>query len=141
MPPFASRSASLALLTRSGGRKLPVPAMREYRGIGVVMPREVLTLCNLCRAAAAGDVEARAKALELEAAFHVLSSYDEGPDLVLYFKYMLLLQGETEYALHFIETDTLSASQRGYVEAQFALFNTWFAGWSKQGGAVARCLA
>ena len=116
-------------------------AVGAITGIGVVMPREVLTLCNLCRAAAAGDVEARTKALELEAAFHVLSSYDEGPDLVLYFKHMLLLQGETEYALHFIETDTLSASQRGYVEAQFALFNTWFAGWSKQGGAVARCLA
>jgi 1-pyrroline-4-hydroxy-2-carboxylate deaminase len=116
-------------------------AVGAITGIGVVMPREVLTLCNLCRAAATGDVEARAKALELEAAFNVLSSYDEGPDLVLYFKYMLLLQGETEYTLHFIETDALSASQRGYVEAQFALFNTWFADWSKQGGAVARCLA
>lgn len=116
-------------------------AVGAITGIGVVMPREVLTLCNLCRSAAAGDVEARQKALELEAAFHVLSSYDEGPDLVLYFKYMLLLQGEKEYALHFIETDELSGSQRGYVEAQFALFNTWFAKWSTQGGAVARCLA
>ncbi len=116
-------------------------AVGAITGIGVVMPREVLTLCNLCRSAATGDVEARQRALELEAAFHVLSSYDEGPDLVLYFKYMLLLQGETEYALHFIETDALSPSQRGYVEAQFALFNTWFATWSKQGGAVARCLA
>ena len=116
-------------------------AVGAITGIGVVMPREVLTLCNLCRSAAAGDVEARVKAMELEAAFHVLSSYDEGPDLVLYFKYMLLLQGEQEYALHFIETDALSASQQGYVKAQFALFNTWFAEWSKQGGAVARCLA
>ena len=115
-------------------------AVGAITGIGVVMPREVLTLCNLCRSAAAGDVEARQKALELEAAFHVLSSYDEGPDLVLYFKYMLLLQGEREYALNFIETDELSASQRGYVEAQYALFNSWFADWSKQGGAVARCL-
>ena len=116
-------------------------AVGAITGIGVVMPREVLTLCNLCRSAATGDVEARQKALELEAAFHVLSSYDEGPDLVLYFKYMLLLQGEKEYALNFIETDELSTSQRGYVEAQYALFNTWFAEWSKQGGAVARCLA
>ncbi len=115
-------------------------AVGAITGIGVVMPREVLTLYNLCLAAAAGDVEARAKALELEAAFHVLSSFDEGPDLVLYFKYMLLLQGEREYALHFIETDELSASQRGYVDAQYALFNTWFAEWSKQGGVVARCL-
>jgi 4-hydroxy-tetrahydrodipicolinate synthase len=110
-------------------------------GIGVVMPREVLTLYNLCRSAASGDVEARQKALELEAAFYVLSSYDEGPDLVLYFKYMLLLKGEKDYALNFIETDELSASQRGYVKAQYALFNKWFTEWSKQGGAVARCLA
>ena len=116
-------------------------AVGAITGIGVVMPREVLTLCNLCRSAATGDVEARQKALELEAAFHVLSSYDEGPDLVLYFKYMLLLQGEREYALNFIETDELSASQRGYVEAQYALFNAWFAEWCTQGGAVARCLA
>jgi 1-pyrroline-4-hydroxy-2-carboxylate deaminase len=109
-------------------------------GIGVVLPHEVLTLCNLARAAASGDVEARQKAHELEAAFHVLSSFDEGPDLVLYYKYMLLLQGEEQYALHFIETDALSDSQRGYAAAQLALFKTWYGAWSKQGGAVARCL-
>lgn len=110
-------------------------------GIGCVLPRPVLTLCNLSREAAAGDVEARLKALELEAAFAVLSSFDEGPDLVLYFKYLLALQGEAEYALHFVETDALSASQRGYAEAQFRLFTAWYDVWSKQGGAVARCLA
>ena len=110
-------------------------------GIGCVLPRPVLTLCNLARAAAGGDVEARAKALELEAAFAVLSSFDEGPDLVLYFKYLLELQGEAEYALHFNETDALSPSQRGYAAAQFKLFTTWYADWSQQGGAVARYLA
>ena len=109
-------------------------------GLGVVMPHEVLTLCNLSRAAAAGDVEARRKALELETAFNVLSSFDEGPDLVLYFKYMLHLEGEREYGLNFIESDELSASQRGYVEAQVMLFKTWYAEWSRQDGAVARCL-
>ncbi len=114
-------------------------AVGAITGIGVVLPHEVLTLCNLSRAAAAGDVEARQKALELEAAFQVLSSFDEGPDLVLYFKHMLFLQGEMEYALNFIETDELSASQRGYAEAQFKLFKTWYAEWSRQGGAVARC--
>ena len=31
MPSAASRAASSALLTRPGGRKLPVPAMREWR--------------------------------------------------------------------------------------------------------------
>ena len=107
-------------------------------GIGCVLPREVITLCNLSRAAAAGDVEARARAQELDAALTVLSSFDEGCDLVLYFKHMLVLQGEAEYALHFNATDALSASQRGYVEAQFTLFNGWYASWIKQPGAVAK---
>jgi 1-pyrroline-4-hydroxy-2-carboxylate deaminase len=107
-------------------------------GIGCVLPKEILTLCNLSRAAAAGDVEARARAEELDAALTVLSSFDEGCDLVLYFKHMLVLKGETEYALHFNETDALTPSQRGYVEAQFKLFKAWYAGWSKQAGAVAK---
>ncbi len=107
-------------------------------GIGCVLPREVITLCNLSRAAAAGDMEARARALELEAALSVLSSFDEGADLVLYFKHLLCLLGETDYALHFNETDALTDSQRGYATAQFALFNTWYATWNKQPGAVAK---
>ena len=52
-------------------------------------------------------------------------------------KYMLLLKGEVEYALHFNATDALTASQRGYAEAQFALFNAWYAVWSTLPGAVA----
>jgi len=110
-------------------------------GIGCVLPREVITLSNLCQAAAAGDAEARMRALELEAALAVLSSFDEGPDLVLYFKYMLTLKGEMAYALHFNETDELTASQRGYVQSQFALFNAWYADWSRLPGAVARLKA
>lgn len=107
-------------------------------GIGCVLPKEIITLCNLSRAAAAGDVDARARAHELDDALAVLSSFDEGCDLVLYFKHMLVLKGETEYSLHFNETDTLSASQRGYVETQFKLFNDWYATWSKQPGTVAK---
>lgn len=107
-------------------------------GIGCVLPKEIITLCNLSRAAASGDAEARARAHELDSALAVLSSFDEGCDLVLYFKYMLVLKGESEYALHFNETDVLSASQRGYVETQFKLFNDWYASWSKQSGAVAK---
>lgn len=105
-------------------------------GIGNVLPKEVLHLCKLSQAAAAGDFDARARALELESALGVLSSFDEGPDLVLFFKYMMVIKGESEYTLHFNETDELTESQRGYVEAQFKLFNTWYAGWSKQAGAV-----
>ena len=107
-------------------------------GIGCVLPREVLTLCNLSRAAAAGDGEARLRAQELETAMNVLSSFDEGADLVLYFKHLLLLKGEAEYTLHFNETDALTPSQRGYAEAQFTLFNAWYAGWSQLPGAVAK---
>ena len=107
-------------------------------GIGNVLPHQVLTLCNLCQAAAAGDMDARVRALELEAALNVLSSFDEGGDLVLYFKYLLLLQGETNYALHFNATDELSPSQRGFAAAQLALFNTWYASWSLLPGAVAK---
>jgi dihydrodipicolinate synthase/N-acetylneuraminate lyase len=105
-------------------------------GIGNVLPREVLHLVALCQAAADGDATARAHALELERALAVLSSFDEGPDLVLFYKHMLVMTGNPEFTLHFNESDSLSESQRGYVEKQFRLFQTWYAGWSKQFGAV-----
>jgi len=110
-------------------------------GIGNVLPKVVLHLVALSQAAAAGDVGARKAALELEAALGVLSSFDEGADLVLYYKYMMVLEGHAEYALHFNETDALSESQRGYVEAQYTLFRTWYAAWIQQGGAVAKYAA
>ncbi|MFD1327783.1 dihydrodipicolinate synthase family protein [Mycoplana ramosa] len=111
-------------------------AVGAITGIGCVLPKEVLHMCNLARAAAAGDAEARQRALEMEQALAVLSSFDEGPDLVLYYKHMMVLKGDKEYTLHFNETDALSESQRGYVEAQLKLFDTWYAEWSKLPGAV-----
>ncbi|HWL56297.1 MAG TPA: dihydrodipicolinate synthase family protein [Paracoccus sp. (in: a-proteobacteria)] len=105
-------------------------------GIGCVLPKEVLHLVALSQAAAKGDVEARQRALELEAALAVLSTFDEGPDLVLFFKHMMVLKGNPEYLLHFNETDALTDSQRGFAEAQLALFDTWYASWSKLPGAV-----
>jgi 4-hydroxy-tetrahydrodipicolinate synthase len=111
-------------------------AVGAITGIGNVLPREVLHLTNLCVAAARGEAEARQRALELERAMGVLSSFDVGPDLVLYFKYMLVLRGETEYTLHFNETDELTPSQRGYVTRQLELFDAWYADWSQLPGAV-----
>jgi 4-hydroxy-tetrahydrodipicolinate synthase len=108
-------------------------------GIGNVLPKEVIHLSNLSQAAAGGDVDARQRALELEQALSVLSSFDEGPDLVLFFKHMMVLQGDKEYTLHFNETDVLTESQRGYAEAQFNLFNAWYGEWSKLPGAVQSC--
>lgn len=99
-------------------------------GIGNALPKEVLHLVALCEKAAEGDVKARAQALELESALGVLSSFDEGPDLVLFYKYLLVLNGESEYELHFNETDALDDAQRNYVEAQYKLFRTWYADWS-----------
>lgn len=110
-------------------------------GIGNVLPKEVLHLVALCQAAAKGDFEARKRALELEAALAVLSSFDEGADLVLFYKHMLVLTGEAQYTLHFNPSDSLSDSQRGYVEQQFALFRTWYAGWSAQIAGSAKAAA
>lgn len=103
-------------------------------GIGNVLPAEVLKLCALSQAAANGDATARRQALELEAALRILSTFDEGPDLVLYYKYLMVLKGNPEYTLHFNETDELSASQRAYAESQLKLFDTWYADWSQQNG-------
>lgn len=100
-------------------------------GIGNVLPKEVLHLVSLCEKAAKGDAKARVRALELEQALGVLSSFDEGPDLVLYYKYLMVLTGNPEYTLHFNETDALSDSQRGFVEAQYKLFRSWYDDWSK----------
>ena len=63
----------------------------------------------------------------------VREALDEGADLVLYYKYLMLLEGNPEYALHFNASDALSASQQHYAKQQLALFKTWFAGWSQQG--------
>lgn len=95
-------------------------------GIGNALPKEVLHLIALCEKAASGDVAARAEARELEEALMVLSSYDEGPDLVLHYKHLMVLNGEREYELHFNETDRLSASQQKQLEKQYALFKTWY---------------
>jgi 4-hydroxy-tetrahydrodipicolinate synthase len=98
-------------------------------GIGNAMPKQVLRLILLCEQAAAGDGEARRLAAELDQALAVLSSFDEGPDLVLFYKHLLVLNGEPEYKLHFNPDDELSASQTAFVEAQYDLFKTWWANW------------
>ena len=99
-------------------------------GIGNALPREVLHLVALAKRAAKGDAKARRLAGELEAALAVLSSFDEGCDLVLYYKHLMVLNGDQEYTLHFNESDALSDAQRRYAEQQYALFRSWYADWS-----------
>jgi len=105
-------------------------AVGAITGIGNCLPREVLHLVSLCKLAATGDVEARRLARELEDALALLSRFDEGPDLVLYYKYLLVLLGEPEYQWHFNASDQLSASQKHFAEAQLKLFQRWWSQWS-----------
>lgn len=99
-------------------------------GIGNVLPRETLHLVSLCEAAQKGHAEARRKALELEAALKVLSTFDEGPDLVLFYKYLMVLEGNPEYRLQINPTDRLSPSQETFARDQLALFKAWYADWA-----------
>ncbi|MGI9370785.1 MAG: dihydrodipicolinate synthase family protein [Ruegeria sp.] len=115
-------------------------ATGSITGIGTALPKEALLLAALSQKAATGHTEARQRAQELTEAIHVLSSFDEGPDLVLYYKHLLVLNGEEEYLLHFNETDELTDAQRNYCEQQYDLFRAWFANWSKQGGVIAECM-
>ncbi|MCE7029804.1 dihydrodipicolinate synthase family protein [Jiella avicenniae] len=99
-------------------------------GIGNALPQAVLQLVSLCEKAAAGDALARRQAQELDEALMVLSRFDEGADLVLYYKHLMVLNGDEEYRLHFNETDELSPAQKAFAEAQYALFKAWYADWS-----------
>jgi 1-pyrroline-4-hydroxy-2-carboxylate deaminase len=99
-------------------------------GIGNVLPKEVLHLARLCEKAAAGDPLARRQARELEDALLVLSTFDEGGDLVLFYKYLMVLEGNPEYELHFNSSDALSASQKTFAHDQLKLFKTWYRHWS-----------
>ncbi|WP_194790183.1 dihydrodipicolinate synthase family protein [Pseudomonas sp. UFMG81] len=101
-------------------------------GIGNALPRQVLQLVSLSKQAAKGDAKARRLARELESALAVLSSFDEGCDLVLYYKHLMVLNGDTEYSLHFNQTDALTDAQRHYAEQQYTLFRQWYANWSAE---------
>ena len=98
-------------------------------GVGNALPKEVLRLVALCEKAAAGCPDSRRLALELGEALTVLSTYDEGPDLVLYYKYLMVLEGHSEYTHHFNPTDALSASQKEFIRTQWQLFRTWWSQW------------
>ena len=98
-------------------------------GVGNCLPHEVLQFLRLCELAVRGDTTARRFAGELSEALVVLSTFDEGPDLVLYYKYLLVLLGEPEYARHFDPTDELTPSQRRFAEAQLNQFQFWWQGW------------
>lgn len=104
-------------------------AVGAITGVGNALPKQVLRLVELCMAAAGGDVEARKYAAELDEALAVLSKYDEGPDLVLYYKHLMVLEGSSEYEHHINPTDALSPSQKAFLESQWKTFSDWWKSW------------
>ena len=104
-------------------------AVGAITGVGNALPRPVLRLIELCQQAADGHFEARRLAKELDEALAVLSKYDEGPDLVLYYKQLMVLEGNPEYEHHFNDSDALSSSQCAFLEAQWKTFRNWWKAW------------
>jgi len=98
-------------------------------GVGNALPEQVLKLISLCEEAVKGDAQSRTKALELESAMKVLSTYDEGPDLVLYYKELMVLEGHTAYSHHINPSDQLSSSQKAFLHAQWKQFKSWWQSW------------
>jgi 4-hydroxy-tetrahydrodipicolinate synthase len=98
-------------------------------GVGNALPREVLRLVELCQLAANGDENALQLANELDEALLELSRFDEGPDLVLYYKRLMVLEGNPEYAHHINKSDALSSSQQNFLEAEWRKFREWWSNW------------
>jgi len=98
-------------------------------GVGNALPKEVLRFVELCEVAASGNATARRHALELSEALEVLSTFDEGPDLVLYYKELMTLEEKPGYQHQINSTDALSSSQRTYLHQQWQLFRNWWQNW------------
>lgn len=98
-------------------------------GVGNALPLEVLRLIELSQRAAAGDAGALKLAGELDAALMELSKLDEGPDLVLFYKRLMVLEGHAEYVHHINKSDALDASQEAFLEAEWRRFRDWWSNW------------
>lgn len=105
-------------------------AVGAITGVGNALPTQVLRLVELSQQAAGGDVNARKLAAELDEALAVLSKFDEGPDLVLYYKHLMVLEGNSEYEHQINSADKLSSSQKAFLESQWRSFCDWWGSWS-----------
>ncbi len=104
-------------------------AVGSITGVGNALPRQALRLVELCQLAAQGDPVSRRLALELDSAMSVLSKFDEGPDLVLYYKELMVLEGFEAYRHQIHSSDRLSASQRAFLHQQWSAFKEWWRVW------------
>jgi 4-hydroxy-tetrahydrodipicolinate synthase len=106
-------------------------AVGAITGVGNVLPDEVMYLWRLCQAAREnGDDKAWRLAEELDRRLLPLSDYDADPRLVLYYKHLLTLLGESEYHVQRPVEAALGASEKAEAEAQLTLFQRWWANWS-----------
>ena len=105
-------------------------AVGAITGVGNALPKEILHFVHLCQLAVTGDETAMRYANELSDALRVLSRFDEGPDLVLYYKKLMVLEGHEEYKYHFNSGDKLSPSQEAFITEQWQQFKTWWNNWS-----------
>ncbi|MEN7341781.1 MAG: dihydrodipicolinate synthase family protein [Pseudomonadota bacterium] len=98
-------------------------------GVGNALPDAVLRLVTLCERAATGDGIAFEQACALDEALTVLAKFDEGPDLVLFYKRLMVLEGHEAYQHHVNKTDSLTNSQRAFVDAAWRQFRAWWDAW------------
>ena len=98
-------------------------------GVGNALPKEILRFIELCESAAKGNTQDRRYALELSEALTVLSTFDEGPDLVLYYKELMVLEGHAAYTHQMNSYDQLSPSQKSFLHNQHTLFRSWWSNW------------
>jgi dihydrodipicolinate synthase/N-acetylneuraminate lyase len=98
-------------------------------GVGNALPREVLRLVDLCRQAAQGDAAALELANKLDEALTELSKFDEGPDLVLFYKRLMVLEGNAEYEYHINKSDVLTPSQQTCIDEEWQRFRSWWDAW------------
>ena len=98
-------------------------------GVGNALPKEVLYFSKLCQLAATGDANALRYAKELSESFKILSEFDEGPELVLYYKHLMVLEGHKEYQYQINKSDKLNDKQQAFIEAEWKRFKSWWASW------------
>lgn len=104
-------------------------AVGAITGVGTAMPKEILKMVQLCKSAATGNAQSRRYALELGEAMNVLCTFDEGTDLVLYYKRLMVLEGNRSYEHQIYATDKLSQSQQSHLDSQHTLFRNWWSSW------------
>ncbi|MRX28578.1 dihydrodipicolinate synthase family protein [Kangiella sp. HZ709] len=98
-------------------------------GVGNALPKEILYFAALCHRAREGDAQALGFANELSDALSILSKFDEEPDLVLYYKRLMVLEGHKEYQYQLNSFDNLTVSQQSFVDSEWKRFRNWWKQW------------